>query len=140
MQQAVCVRSNFVLAKTQKHKEIRPTQYTPRIHSSLATMTTSRRHATKHVPRVSPCSPASIDPGLVEIGLVPLSQSVKTTNVTTTQHSARPLRCSSDLDRCSDALRCTRTSLRAYTRYFTCALRTVDGRFFVPVISPLPQT
>ena len=52
------------------------------IHSSPATATTSRRHATKHVPRVRPYSPASIDPGFVEIGLVQLSQSVRTTNVT----------------------------------------------------------
>ena len=36
----------------------------------------------KNVPRVSPYSPASIDPGFVEIDLVQLSQSVKTTNVT----------------------------------------------------------
>ena len=35
----------------------------------------------KHVPRVSPHSAASIDPGSVEIGLVQLSQSLKTTNV-----------------------------------------------------------
>ena len=41
-----------------------------------------RRHATKHVPRVSPYSPASIDPGFVEIGFGQLSQSVKTTNAT----------------------------------------------------------
>ena len=45
-------------------------------------MTTSRRHATKHVPRVSPYSSAFIDPGFVEIGLLQLSQSVTTTNVT----------------------------------------------------------
>ena len=38
----------------------------------------------KHAPRVRPHSPASIDPGFVEIGLVQLSQSVKTTNVTHT--------------------------------------------------------
>ena len=57
----------------------------PYLHnSSPATATTSRRRATKHVPRVSPYSPASIDPGFVEIGLVQLSQSVKTTNVTHT--------------------------------------------------------
>ena len=42
----------------------------------------TRGHARKHVPRVSPCSPASIDPEFVEVGLVQLSQSVKTTNVT----------------------------------------------------------
>ena len=54
------------------------------IHSSPATATTSRRRAAKHVPRVSPYSPASVDPGFVEIGLVQLSQSVKRTNVTRT--------------------------------------------------------
>ena len=50
------------------------------IYSSPATATTSRRRVTKHIPRVSPYSPASIDPGFVEIGLVQLLQSVKTTN------------------------------------------------------------
>ena len=53
-------------------------------HSSPATTTASRRHMMKHVPRVRPHSPASIDPGFVEIGLVQLSQSAKTTNVTHT--------------------------------------------------------
>ena len=38
----------------------------------------------KHVPRVKPYSLDSIDPGFVELGLVQLSQSVKTTNVTHT--------------------------------------------------------
>ena len=52
------------------------------VHCSPATATTSRRRATKHVPCVSPNMPVSIDPGFVEIGLVQLSQSVKTTNVT----------------------------------------------------------
>ena len=52
------------------------------IHSSPATASNSRWHARKHVPRVSPYYPASIDPEFVEIGLVQLSQSVKTTNVT----------------------------------------------------------
>ena len=46
------------------------------IHRSVATATTSRRHATKHAPRVSPYSPASIGPGFVGIGLVQLPQSV----------------------------------------------------------------
>ena len=55
------------------------------IHSSPATATNSRRRATKHVPRVSPYSPASTGPVFVEIGLVQLSQSVKTTNVTHTK-------------------------------------------------------
>ena len=35
------------------------------IHSSPATACNSRRHAMKHVPRVSPYSPDSIDPGFV---------------------------------------------------------------------------
>ena len=39
------------------------------ILSSPATATTSRRRATKHVPRVTPYSHASIDPRFVEIGL-----------------------------------------------------------------------
>ena len=38
----------------------------------------------KHVSRISPYSPASIDLGFVEIGLVQLWQSVKTTSVTHT--------------------------------------------------------
>ena len=35
-------------------------------------MTTSRRRATKHLPRVSPYSPATIDAGFVDFGLVQL--------------------------------------------------------------------
>ena len=54
------------------------------IHSSPATATTSGRRATKHVPRASPYSLASVDLGFVEIGLVHLSQAVKTTHVTHT--------------------------------------------------------
>ena len=53
-------------------------------HSSPATTTTTRRHVMKHVPHVPPYSPVSIDLGFVEIGLVQLSQSVKTTNVSYT--------------------------------------------------------
>ena len=53
-------------------------------HSSPATTSNSRRHARKHVTPVSPYYPASIDSGFVEIGIVQLSQSVKTTNVTHT--------------------------------------------------------
>ena len=61
------------------------------IHSSPATASNSRRHGTKHIPRVSPYSPASIDHGVVEIGLVQLSQSVKSTNVThTLTHTHTP--------------------------------------------------
>ena len=47
------------------------------IHSSTATATTSRRRATTHVPRVSPHSPATEDPGFVETGLVQLPHLVK---------------------------------------------------------------
>ena len=77
MQQAVCVRRKQNGTKTRdpaapKHHEI---------HSSPATMTTSRRPATKHVPRISLYLPASIDPRFVQIGLVRLSQPVKNTNV-----------------------------------------------------------
>ena len=81
--EVVCVRKKK--NKKQKH-EINPAPPKANhvIHSSPATATTSRRRTTKHVPRVSPYSPASIDPGFVEIGLAQLSQSVKTTNATHT--------------------------------------------------------
>ena len=69
--------------KTKKHR----TQNTPRNPQQV---TTSRRRAKKHVPRVSPCSPASIDTGFVEIGLVQLSQSVKTTNSMSHTHTHIP--------------------------------------------------
>ena len=69
--------------KRKKRKNPAPPKTHHEIHSSPASATTSRRRATKHVPRVSPYSPASMDPGFVEIGLEQLSsQSVKTTNVT----------------------------------------------------------
>ena len=79
------VRSN---KKNEKKNEINPQKPKTHheIHSSPATASISRRHARKHVPRVSPYSysPASIDPGFVDIGLVQLSQSGKTANVTHT--------------------------------------------------------
>ena len=88
MQQAACVRR-------KKNEEKKQNPAAPKtqheIHSSPATATTSRRHATKHVPRVSPYSPASIDPEFVEIGLVQLSQSVKMTNVSHTQTDGKTL-------------------------------------------------
>ena len=71
--------------KTKNEKNPAAPKTHHEIHSSLATATTSRRRATKHVPRVSPYSSASIDPGFVEIGLEQLSPSVKATNVTHTQ-------------------------------------------------------
>ena len=83
LQQAVCVRRKKKSEKKSTKNPAAPKTH-HEIHSSPATTTTSRRHATKHVPCVSPYSPASIDPGFVEIGLVQLSQSVKTTNVTHT--------------------------------------------------------
>ena len=70
--------------KKNTEKSASPPKTHHEIHSSPATASNSRRHARKHVPRVSPYSPASIDPEFVEIGLVQLSQSVKTTNVTHT--------------------------------------------------------
>ena len=65
-----------------KGKKSAPPKTHHEIHSSPATASNSRQHARKRVPRVSPYSLASIDPGFVEIGHVQLSQSVKTTNVT----------------------------------------------------------
>ena len=82
LQQAVCVRRKKTNKKNEKNPASPKTHH--ETHISPATATTSRRRVKKHVPRVSPYSPASIDPGFVEIGLVQLSQSVKTTNVTHT--------------------------------------------------------
>ena len=62
-------------------KKFAPPKTHHKIHSILVTASNSRWHARKHVPRVSPYSPAFIDPGFVEIGLVELSHSVKTMNV-----------------------------------------------------------
>ena len=76
---------------TKLKMNLAPPKTQHEIHNSpvTATATTSRRRATKHVPRVSPYSPASINPGFVEIGLVQLSKSVKATNdVTHTQYTA----------------------------------------------------
>ena len=101
LQQAVCVRRNKTIKKKKTEKSPAPPKAHHETHISLATATNSRRRATKHVPRVSPYPPASIDAGLMEIsnsnssylsalnnypkiGLVQLSQSVKTTNVTHT--------------------------------------------------------
>ena len=77
-----------VRSKTKKSKEKSTEKSAPppithhEIHSHSATATNSRQHARKHVTRVSPYCPASIDPGSVEIGLEQLSQSAKTANVT----------------------------------------------------------
>ena len=82
MQQAVCVRRKNKIGKNTKKSA--PPKAHHESHSILATATNSRRRAAKHVPRVCPRSPASIDPGFVKIGLVQISPSVKTTNVTHT--------------------------------------------------------
>ena len=81
MQQAVCVQKKTKIEKKNTKKPA-ATKTHYEIHSSPATATTSRRRATKHVPRTSPYSPASIDPGFVEMGLMQLSRSAKTTKVT----------------------------------------------------------
>ena len=60
--------------KKNTEKKSAPPKTHHEIHSSPATASNSRPHARKHVPRVSPYSLASIDPGFVEIGLVQLSQ------------------------------------------------------------------
>ena len=70
--------------KKNTEKKSAPPKTNYEIHSNPATASNSRRHARKHVPRVSIYSPASIDPEFVEIGLVQLPQSVKTANVTHT--------------------------------------------------------
>ena len=78
-------KKNVKIGKKHNRKNSAPPKTHHEIHSSSATATTSRRRATKNVPRTSPCSPAPTDPGFVKIGFVQLSQSVKTTNVTHTQ-------------------------------------------------------
>ena len=83
MQQAVCVRRRKKIGKKSRKKSPHPKTH-HEIHGSPATATTSRRRAKSHVLRVSPYSPASMDTGFVETGLVQLSQPVKTTNVTYT--------------------------------------------------------
>ena len=84
------VRSKKKKIEKKNTKKSDPLKTHHEIHSSPATATNSIRHARKHVPRVSPYSysPASIDPGFVDIGLVQLLHSVKTTNVTHTQYTA----------------------------------------------------
>ena len=85
MQQAVCVRRQ----KTKKTENPAAPKTHHEIHSSPATATISRRRAAKHIPRVSPYLPASIDPGFAEIGFARLSHSVKATNVSHTQYTDR---------------------------------------------------
>ena len=80
---AIRVRSKKKKNEKKTEKSTPPKTH-HEMHSRPATASNLRRHARKHVPRVSPYAPASIDPGFVEIGLVQLSQSVKTTDVTQT--------------------------------------------------------
>ena len=80
-----CGRSKKNARQKKNTKKSAPSKTHHEIHSSPATATTLKGPATKHVPRVSLYSHASVDPGFVEIGLVHLSQSVKNTNVTDRQ-------------------------------------------------------
>ena len=81
-----------VRSKKKSTKKSAPRKAHHETRTSPATATTSRRRAKNHVRRVSPCSPASIDSGFVEIGLVQLWPSVKTTNVThTLTHTDRQI-------------------------------------------------
>ena len=82
MQQTVCVRRRKKNREKKKNEKSTAPKTHHEIHSSPATASNSRQHARKRVPRVSPYSLASIDPGFVEIGLVQLSQSVITSSVT----------------------------------------------------------
>ena len=54
-------RSPCAFEEKKKHEINLASPRTHQIHSSPATATISRRRAMKHVPRVSPYSPASID-------------------------------------------------------------------------------
>ena len=67
-----------------KKKKIRPTQNTPRNPQQPGDRDYLETARDKPRPTRIPFSPASIDTGFVEIGLVQLSQSLKTTNVTHT--------------------------------------------------------
>ena len=84
MQQAVYVRGN---KQTKKNLALPETHHY--IHSRQATATTSRRCAKGHIRRVTLLSLASINPALVEVSLVQLSQSLKTTNVKNTPTDTR---------------------------------------------------
>ena len=78
--------NEFEMQTHGKHgKKFAPLKPHHEIHSRPATATTSRRRATKYVPRVSPYSLASTDSGCVEIGVVQLSQSMTIVTHTQTQ-------------------------------------------------------
>ena len=80
--QAVCVRIKAKSGKKNTEKKIHPTQNTRRNPQQLGDRVQLETACEETHPRVRPYSPASIDPGLVEIDLVQLSQSEKATNVT----------------------------------------------------------
>ena len=80
MQQVVCVRRK---KKEETKKNPPHPEHTPKFTCSPESATSSKRSATKHVPRVSQYFHDSIYLGFVEIGLVQLSQSLKRTIVTT---------------------------------------------------------
>ena len=82
-------RMRFLTKKNEKYRNPPTPKTHHEIHSSSVTATTSRRRATKDVPRVCPFSPVYIDPRILEIGLVQLSQLVKTTNVAHTRTDRR---------------------------------------------------
>ena len=81
LQQTVCGRRK-TKSKEQSTKKYAAPIIQNKIHISPATATNSRRRATHHGPRASPCSLASIDPVFVEICLLQVSQSVKATKAT----------------------------------------------------------
>ena len=86
--------NEFENANSRKaRKKFPPPKTHHEIHSRPATATNWRRRAEKHVPRVSPHSPASIDPRFLQIGLVQLSQSIKTASSTshTRTHTCRQI-------------------------------------------------
>ena len=71
------------MEKTREKKPLHP-KHTTKATAARPPRSTQDGMYIKPVPRVSPYSPDSIDPGFVEIGLVQLSQSVKTMNATHT--------------------------------------------------------
>ena len=75
------VRSKKKKSK-KKHEKKRSTQNTPRTPQQQGDRDYLGTARDETRPTRWPISPASIDPGFVKIGLVQLSQSVKTTNVT----------------------------------------------------------
>ena len=95
MQQTVCVRRKKIEKNAEKSGPPKNTHH--EIHSSPATATASRRRETKHVPRVSPYSPASIDPEIVDLGPVQLSPISKNderythAHTKTRTHTDRPM-------------------------------------------------